>query len=46
MGTPEARRQSMQTWLAWIRELEAKGHLKNPGQPLEPTGKVVRPRTR
>ena len=42
MGTPERAQQSMQAWLAWVRELEAKGHLKNPGQPLERTGKVVR----
>ena len=42
MGTPERAQQSLQSWLAWIRDLEAKGHLKNPGQPLEPTGKVVR----
>jgi hypothetical protein len=42
MGTPERGQQSLQSWLAWIRDLEAKGHLKNPGQPLEPTGKVVR----
>jgi hypothetical protein len=31
----------MQAFLVWVRELEAKGHLKNPGQPLERTGKVV-----
>jgi hypothetical protein len=42
MGTPEAAQKSLQTWLAWIRELEAKGHLKSPGQPLEMGGKVVR----
>jgi hypothetical protein len=42
MGTPERAQRSMGAWLAWIRDLEAKGHLKNPGQPLEPTGKVVR----
>lgn len=41
MGTPERAQRSMQAWLAWIRELETTGHLKNPGQPLEPTGKVV-----
>jgi hypothetical protein len=41
MGTPERAQRSMQAWLAWIRDLETKGHLKNPGQPLEPTGKVV-----
>lgn len=41
MGTPEAAQQSIQTWLAWIHELEAKGHLKDRGLPLQPTGKVV-----
>jgi len=41
MGTPERAQQSLQTWLAWIRDLEAKGHLKDRGQPLEPAGKVV-----
>src|SRR5436189_2713855 len=42
MGTPERARKSMQVWLAWIRELEANGHLKDPGQPLALQGKVVR----
>jgi len=42
MGTPEHAQQSMQAMLAWFRNLEAKGHLKNPGQPLDPTGRVVR----
>ncbi|HEY3253665.1 MAG TPA: YciI family protein, partial [Polyangiaceae bacterium] len=42
MGTPERAQKSMQVWLSWIRELEAKGHLKNPGQPLALEGKVVR----
>jgi len=42
MGTPERAQASMGAWLTWIRELEAKGHLKNPGQPLDIAGKVVR----
>jgi hypothetical protein len=42
MGTPERAQKSMQAWLAWIRDLEAKGHLKSPGQPLDTTGKLVR----
>jgi hypothetical protein len=42
MGTPERAQRSMQAWLAWTRELEANGHLKNMGQPLERTGAVVR----
>ena len=32
MGTPERAQQSMQAWLSWIRDLEANGHLKDPGQ--------------
>jgi hypothetical protein len=27
MGSPEQAQKSMQAWLAWIRELEANGHL-------------------
>ena len=42
MGTPENAQKSLQSWLAWIRELETKGHLKSPGQPLDVGGKVVR----
>jgi len=42
MGSPESAQKSMQTWLAWICELESKGQLKHPGQPLAGTGKVVR----
>lgn len=42
MGTPEAAQKSMQGWLEWVRGLEAKGHLKSPGEPLGPEGKVVR----
>jgi hypothetical protein len=42
MGTPERAQQSMQRWMAWMNELDQKGHLKDRGQPLERTGKVVR----
>lgn len=42
MGTPESAQDSMQAWLEWVRGLEAAGHLKDPGQPIAPTGKVVR----
>jgi len=34
--------QSMQAWLEWMRGLEAKGHIKNPGNPLGTDGRVVR----
>jgi hypothetical protein len=42
MGTPDQAQKSMEAWLAWMRELEAGGHVKDPGQPLERAGKVVR----
>jgi hypothetical protein len=42
MGTPERAQHSMEAWLAWMRDLEARGHLKNPGQPLDGGGRVVR----
>ena len=42
MGTPERAQQSMQRWMTWMGELDKKGHLKDRGQPLERTGKVVR----
>lgn len=41
MGTPENAQRSMQSFLAWVRELESGGHLKNPGEPLARDGKVV-----
>jgi hypothetical protein len=42
MGTPQQAQEMMKAWLSWMRELESKGHLKERGQPLELTGKVVR----
>ncbi len=42
MGTPERAQRSLQAWLTWIKQLEAGGLLKNPGLPLERTGKTVR----
>ncbi len=38
----EVQQQTMQKWAAWFKELGAKGHLKDPGRPLEPTGRLVR----
>ena len=39
--SPEQMQKTMQKWVAWFKDLGAKGHLKDPGHPLEPTGKVV-----
>lgn len=42
MGTPERAQRSLETWRAWIADLEAQGCLKEPGLPLDPGGAVVR----
>jgi hypothetical protein len=45
-GTPEQMQQQMQKWVAWMKELSEKGHLKDPGNPLEMTGKIVKGKER
>jgi hypothetical protein len=40
-ASPEQSQQHFQKWVTWMKELGANGHLKNPGHPLEGTGKVV-----
>ena len=39
--SPEQMQQMMQKWMGWMKELGAKGHLKDRGQPLERAGKLV-----
>jgi hypothetical protein len=39
--SPEQMQKTMQKWVAWFKDLGAKGHLKDPGHPLEHIGKVV-----
>lgn len=46
MGTPEQAHKSMEGWLSWVRELEAGGYLKSPGEPLEREGTVLRGKKR
>ena len=41
-GSPELMQKQMQRWVAWMKELGDKGHIKDPGHPLERTGKVVK----
>jgi hypothetical protein len=41
MGTPERAQRSLQTWLEWIHQLEARGQLRDRGVPLQMAGKVV-----
>jgi len=40
--SPEQTQQHTQLWLKWFKELGAQGLIKDPGHPLENTGKVVR----
>ena len=41
-ASPEQMQQTMQKWMTWLKDLGAKGHIKDAGQPLDRTGKVVR----
>jgi hypothetical protein len=41
-ASPEQMQKIMEKWVAWFKDLGAKGHLKEPGHPLELGGKVVR----
>jgi len=40
--SPERAEQMMQKWMAWFKDLAEKGHIKDRGQPLERTGKIVK----
>ena len=39
--SPQDMQQVMQKWMSWFENLQKSGHLRDRGQPLEPTGKVV-----
>jgi len=41
-GSPEEMQQRMQKWVAWMKDLGAKGFLKDQGHPLERGGKLVK----
>lgn len=45
-ASPEEGQHVMQKWMAWLKELGSSGHLKDAGQPLERTGKVVQGKQR
>ncbi len=40
--SPERAQQMMQKWMAWFKDLAEKGHIKDRGQPLERSGKLVK----
>jgi hypothetical protein len=39
--SPQDAQQIMQKWTNWLTDLAGKGHIKDRGLPLEPTGKLV-----
>ena len=39
--SPAEGQETMQKWMAWMKELGEKGYLKAIGSPLEKTGKLV-----
>jgi hypothetical protein len=41
-GSPQQMQQLMQKWMAWLKDLTDKGHIKDAGQPLERSGKLVK----
>jgi hypothetical protein len=40
-ASSDQQEDEMQLWMTWLTDLGQKGHIKDPGQPLERTGKVV-----
>ncbi len=40
--SPERAQQMMQKWMVWLKDLSQKGHVKDQGQPLERSGKLVK----
>jgi hypothetical protein len=41
-ASPKQMQQTTGKWIAWFKQLNAEGRLKDPGHPLEHTGKVVK----
>lgn len=40
-GSPDEMQRHFQAWVEWFTDLDAKGHLKERGHPLERAGRVV-----
>jgi hypothetical protein len=41
-SSPQEMQKRMQKWVDWLKSLTDQGHIKDPGQPLERSGKLVR----
>lgn len=40
--SPQQMAEVMPVWMAWMKSLDERGHLKHAGNPLERKGKIVR----
>ena len=40
--SPEQTQKTMEKWMVWFKDLDGKGHLKDPGHPLEHSGAVIK----
>ena len=40
--SPARTQEMMQKWMTWMKQLTDKGYIKDPGQPFEHTGKLVK----
>jgi len=43
-GPPQELQAQIPKWMTWMKDLGARGHMKSPGQALEPTGQIVKDR--
>jgi hypothetical protein len=41
-ASPEEMQRTTAKWMAWLKELSDKGHVKSFGEPLQPGGRVVK----
>ena len=41
-ASPEQAQRTIEKWVAWMKDLGAKGHIKDSGHPLEASGRVIR----
>jgi len=40
-ASPDQMQKTMQKWVAWFKDMNAKGQIKDPGHPLGAEGKIV-----
>jgi len=41
-ATPDELQKKNAKWMAWLKDLSDKGHVRSLGEPLQPVGKVVK----